>query len=269
MSTWATTGANEVVALPYIVAGTIDWGDSTPVEQIESDEYPSHTYTSAGNHTVAVSGFVRGVGGDGAAVDNSQKLLRIESWGRFRFGSEGAYFQGQTMLEGLPSNPPDMRAASNLSHAFAGTSFDGDLSRWDVELVAHCSEFCAHCDLPAFTCNDYCPDNFTITSSSGNSACQCPVGQGPESCRGGQSAGGQSAVERLAWAYAVLDDPGGNCRDDYMSFLGPNKFSHNCTTEWFICNGAMVECKWDASEPTRICTCPGIRRMRTRGKKLL
>ena len=83
------------------------------------------------------------------------------------------------------------------------------------------------------------------------------------------SDGSCSGLNAIKITQAITPLPGGNCRDDYMSFLGPNKFSHNCTTEWFICNGAMVECKWDASEPTRICTCPGIRRMRTRGKKLL
>ena len=54
VTVWETTSDDEVIVFPGRGTYTIDWGDGTIDQDVESTQ--QHTYGTAGNHTVNVSG---------------------------------------------------------------------------------------------------------------------------------------------------------------------------------------------------------------------
>ena len=60
VSVWATTAINETITIPTQNIGTfnaiVDWGDTSPLETITTFDGFVHTYATAGDHTISISG---------------------------------------------------------------------------------------------------------------------------------------------------------------------------------------------------------------------
>ncbi|MGB0525086.1 MAG: BspA family leucine-rich repeat surface protein, partial [Flammeovirgaceae bacterium] len=134
--TWETTTASESLTLPthpsYTYDYNIDWGDGTIEEGLTGDA--THTYSSAGTYTVEISGTFPAIyfnnSGDAA------KIQTIEQWGDMEWSSMQNAFYGCTNLTYNATDAPDLDNVTNLNSAFQGaTSFNGDISNWDVSNV--------------------------------------------------------------------------------------------------------------------------------------
>ena len=164
---WKTTTANETITIPIssLVSTdydyTIDWGDGT-VENAKT-ESGNHEYATPGTYTVSILGAFPAIRmeetGDGSNIPN--KLQSIEQWGEIQWESLNLAFVGcENMIynaKDAPNlsnvtdisaifarcrkfNPPslnswDVSNVENMSGAFAGTAFNGDISQWDVSNV--------------------------------------------------------------------------------------------------------------------------------------
>ena len=135
VTTWKTTSANEAIAIP--VGGTtgnytVHWGDGNVTTH---DDDATHTYASAGNHTVSISGdFTR------IYLNNDQdiapKLVSIDQWGDMEWATMEGAFRGASAMIYNATDVPDLSGVTSMIDMFNGaSSFNGNLSGWDVSGV--------------------------------------------------------------------------------------------------------------------------------------
>ena len=135
VTTWRTTVPNESITIPVggtTGAYTVDWGDGSSVSSnVAGDQ--SHAYENAGEYTVRISGdFTRILLGED--YDNAGKLVSIDQWGDIRWESMASAFGGTTFTY-RATDAPDLSGVTDMSAMFQQSSFDGDVSGWDVSNV--------------------------------------------------------------------------------------------------------------------------------------
>ena len=136
VTTWKTTAANEIIAIPVDRAAgiySIDWGDGTTSENVTGDQM--HSYASAGNHTVRISGNFTKIylGGD---LDNAPKLVSIDRWGAIKWESMAGAFHGASDMVYRATDVPDLSEVTDMVSMFRNAhNFNGNVSNWDVSKV--------------------------------------------------------------------------------------------------------------------------------------
>ncbi|BAV94452.1 BspA family leucine-rich repeat surface protein [Ichthyobacterium seriolicida] len=155
---WEITDGNKTIKLPIYSGGTykfdVDWGDGIKQEVTSHDDLDaSHTYAVAGEKTVTITGKIEGFN-FGKVSDSKDKILEISDWGELKLGNSVEYtgkdgnnnditvnlgcFQECTKLVTLPSESPNLEKVTNMVSMFAGaTSFNGDISKWNVSNVTN------------------------------------------------------------------------------------------------------------------------------------
>ncbi|MDE2825343.1 MAG: BspA family leucine-rich repeat surface protein [Gemmatimonadota bacterium] len=132
VTTWRTTTSNESITVPARGTYTIDWGDGTIEEGVSGTQ--SHTYDSAGRHTVRISDGITGFRLD--TTNDKHKLVSIDQWGTAQWTSMHAAFRGGYNMNYNATDAPDLSGVSDASHMFRDArTFNGDLSSWDVSSV--------------------------------------------------------------------------------------------------------------------------------------
>ena len=135
-----TTGPSETFALPLEAVGTydfcVDWGDdSSDNITTWNDAAVTHTYASAGTHTISISGIIQGWKFDNGG--NRLKLYDIKSWGPLRLGNSGGYFYGCSNLTVSAIDTLDTSSVTTFYYAFRDCSSltTLDVSAWDTSSV--------------------------------------------------------------------------------------------------------------------------------------
>ena len=142
ITTWRTDSANQTITIP--VGGStarysIDWGDNSPAEtDITGDS--THTYREADSYTVSISGGLERFHLDGQQP-NAGRLASIEQWGDTRWTTMNGAFDGAANMVYRATDAPNLSGVINMSGMFGGaSSFNGDLSSWDVSSVTDMSD---------------------------------------------------------------------------------------------------------------------------------
>ena len=138
VTTWRTTTSNESITIPARGTYTIDWGDGTVEENVRGSQ--SHTYDSAGRHTVRISDGITGFHLD-TGYGGARKLVSIDQWGTAQWASMRAAFEGAGNMEYRAADAPDLSRVSDASDMFRdASSFNGDLSSWNVSSVTNMAD---------------------------------------------------------------------------------------------------------------------------------
>ena len=136
ITTWTTTGADQTITIPVGGHGgtyTAVWGDGGTSAGVTGDT--DHGYAEAGTYTVSVSGDFARFHLDGDS-DNAPKLASIEQWGDARWISMEGAFRGAANVEYKAADAPDLSGVTSMKTMFIrASSFNGDLSSWDVSRV--------------------------------------------------------------------------------------------------------------------------------------
>jgi surface protein len=115
---------------------TVDWGDGI-TEKVTDAGVRSHTYTSTGTKTVAITGSLTRFGIDNT-ITASVNLIRVASWENLGLTSLSWAFAGAHLLTSVPSNlPPDVTDLSRMF--YAATAFNQPIGSWNTAKVTDMS----------------------------------------------------------------------------------------------------------------------------------
>lgn len=141
ISTWTTTTANEVIALPLVSDGsynfTVDWGDGNSATiTAYNDSGVSNTFLEAGTYTVTIVGTIQGFKfGNGG---NKTNISTITNWGNLDISTSEAFY-GCSNLDVTAEDAPII-STTNMRFGFAGCTAltgIGNASTWDVSSVTN------------------------------------------------------------------------------------------------------------------------------------
>ncbi len=142
VTTWRTTANNQSITIPASGTYTIDWGDGTVEEDVRGRQ--THRYDSAGTYTVSISdGITRFHLANGRGV--APRLVSIDQWGTAEWTSMHEAFKGASNMVYNATDAPDLSRVTDASYMFYGaSSFNGDLSSWDVSSVTNMKSHMFH-----------------------------------------------------------------------------------------------------------------------------
>ena len=141
VTTWKTTAPGQSITIPARGTYTIDWGDGTVEEDVSGGQ--SHRYDSAGTYTVRISdGITRSHLANRAVA---HKLVSIDQWGTAQWTSMWEAFWGASNMVYNATDTPDLSRVTNTGFMFhSASSFNGDISDWDVSSVTDMRNMFAH-----------------------------------------------------------------------------------------------------------------------------
>ncbi|PKG83071.1 hypothetical protein CXF85_12040 [Colwellia sp. 75C3] len=130
------TITTNTAAYPIEYKYSIDWGDGETNVDVRGDI--THTYTNKSiddTYTITISGDFPQLYFNG---DDSEKLLTIEQWGDGALLSLTKAFNGCRNVVSNAIDSPNLRFVTDMSRMFyVATSFNQDLSAWDVSSVTN------------------------------------------------------------------------------------------------------------------------------------
>ncbi|AUP78546.1 DUF5018 domain-containing protein [Flavivirga eckloniae] len=151
ITTWKTTEANESILIP-IFSGvdnngereevynySVDWGDgSTDTNQTGS---ATHSYATAGTYTVSITGdFPRIYFPSDELGRFRLKIQSVENWGSQVWTSmNSAFSRCENLVVNAVDTPNLSKVTDMASMFFEATSFNQDISSWDVSNVTDMS----------------------------------------------------------------------------------------------------------------------------------
>ncbi len=141
ISTWRTSTANEQIHLPLVAGGsydfTVDWGDGSSNTLSAYDRAgASHSYATAGTHTVTITGRIQGWSFNNGG--SREKIRGISAWGPLRLGRTSGHFFGCNNLEITATDLLDTSEVTSFRESFRGCSSLGRIPRmqeWDMDQV--------------------------------------------------------------------------------------------------------------------------------------
>ena len=133
VTTWKTNSPGQNITIPGSGTYTIDWGDGTVDEDVNSHQ--THEYEDAGTHTVSITGGLTSIR-LGDYQGSAQSLQSIEQWGSIEWNSMANSFQLASNMVYNATDEPDLSGVDAMTDMFGkASSFDGNLSGWDVSGV--------------------------------------------------------------------------------------------------------------------------------------
>ena len=140
VTTWKTT-PNESITIPTGGATgtyTVSWGDGSTSANVTGDQV--HVYEKSGTYTVAITGNFERIYLNGDR-NNAPKLQSIEQWGDISWTSMESAFYGASNMAYNAADSPYLSDVMDMSGMFHdASSFNGDISKWDVSPVADMSD---------------------------------------------------------------------------------------------------------------------------------
>jgi surface protein len=116
---------------------TVDWGDGN-IESYTTTGDKDHTYTTNETYTVSISGTLTQFGNSWIGYDNSDKLIKVTSFGNLGLTNLSGAFKYAINLIEVPSQIPS--SVTDLSNIFeSAENFDYNISGWDVQNVTDMS----------------------------------------------------------------------------------------------------------------------------------
>ena len=132
VTTWRTTADSDTITLPINGSGmTVVWGDGQADTGISAPA--NHTYTTAGDYTVQVTGGLTTFNLNGHA--DAPKMISMDQWGGAPWATMKDAFRGADSMSYHATDAPDLSGVTDMSSMFYGAaSFNGDISGWNVSV---------------------------------------------------------------------------------------------------------------------------------------
>ena len=142
ITTWNVTPSPHTIHISVNVASGgdlhVDWGDGN-TGTFTADGIISNTYHDPGRYQVTMTGNLTRInlGNPGSTASN---LASIDRWGAIEWSSMVNAFRGASNMTYGATDAPDLSGVTDMSGMFDGaSSFNGDISSWDVDIVTDMS----------------------------------------------------------------------------------------------------------------------------------
>jgi surface protein len=143
ISVWRVT-SGQTINLPYTsggtYSGTINWGDGNT--SVNSHANRSHTYTTAGDYAITVSGVTNGFSFGGYDSSSNTKLLRVNKWGPLVITSFNQFAGCSNLTLTNVSDVIILTGTTSLSNMFYGCSSlttVNNMNSWNVSTITDMS----------------------------------------------------------------------------------------------------------------------------------
>ena len=141
VTTWDAGPGQHRISIPMDVHSggtlTIHWGDGS-TSATTSNGTTSHTYSDSGEYQVSMTGDLSRINlGDSDAT--AAKLVSIDQWGDIGWASMENAFRGASNMVYKATDSPDLSGVTSTRYMFASSSFNGDISSWNVSPVVDMS----------------------------------------------------------------------------------------------------------------------------------
>ena len=134
---WETTAPDESITIPinsyYDYNYTVDWGNGEVSTNITTAA--TYTFSEPGFHTISITGNFPAI-----YFYNSEeklKILSIEHWGAIHWKSFFYAFAGCKNMTYRANDIPDLDEVISLEDMFSNTSFNADITNWDVRNIVN------------------------------------------------------------------------------------------------------------------------------------
>lgn len=142
---WNVATNGGTITLPLVSGGTynfhVEWGDSSSSDIAAwNAAAKTHTYTTAGNYEVKITGTITGWRFN--QHTDAPKLTRISEWGPLKLVNANSYFYGCTNLQITAPDVLDLTGITSLNSMFRKCSLlttVPSMDRWDVSNVTNMS----------------------------------------------------------------------------------------------------------------------------------
>jgi len=139
ITTWRTTGSNETITLPLVLAGTynftVNYGDGSGDKTVTAwdDADASHEYATADDYTVTITSGGTLTHWSFNALGDCLKIRDVTQWGSVGFIDLDSFFEGCTNLSISATDAGDFGSVTTLYSAFRDCPLaNPDTSSWNV-----------------------------------------------------------------------------------------------------------------------------------------
>lgn len=151
ITTWKTDnpGTSNPTSITIPTAGPgynydVDWNNDGIFDEFGITGSVTHDFSSAGTYTIRIQGAFPGItfncGGD------KEKIISIDQWGTNPWSILYYAFCGCSNLVSTATDTPNLSGVTNLTNMFSQcSSFNGDLSSWDVSSVTNMASMFSGC----------------------------------------------------------------------------------------------------------------------------
>lgn len=114
----------------------VDWGDGSAIENITVHTNAIHTYATAGNYTIKVTGSLLGWSflRFGGFPGDNKKILDVKQWSAFEVTNDGNFY-GCTNLTASATDAPIISTNNLLAFFRDCPNFNGVIGNWDISGV--------------------------------------------------------------------------------------------------------------------------------------
>lgn len=138
ITTWKTNAPNESIRIPtstkYKYNYKVDWGDGTKSRE-KGDAI--HQYAQAGTYQITITGKFPAIKFDRNMLGNGYlNIQSIDQWGDIAWKTMFCAFKDCQNLVYRATDVPNLSQVSNMDYMFFNaSSFNGNLSQWDVSHI--------------------------------------------------------------------------------------------------------------------------------------
>lgn len=123
----------------------IYWGDGTFDLGYDGGKF-GHEYDSPGQYEIRVANWNDIGEGIRPNFGDPRKITELRQWGSTSWTSLEAAFKGCTNIAGVATDTPNLANCANTSQMFSDSSFNQDISDWDVSTITDMSLMFANLD---------------------------------------------------------------------------------------------------------------------------